>query len=95
MVLNSEDTAANETKDLLEKHAILQSPSRIEELVKIFIHATNVSGPLAHITGTILINWSRWRPASGTWEVGSHRAKEELVKTGPIVMTENLEGENE
>jgi hypothetical protein len=30
--------------ELLEKHALLQSPSRIEELVKIFIHATNVSG---------------------------------------------------
>jgi hypothetical protein len=27
---------------LLERHAVLQSPSRIEELVKIFIHATNV-----------------------------------------------------
>jgi len=29
-------------KELLEKHAILQSPSRIEELVKVFIHATKV-----------------------------------------------------
>ena len=28
---------------LLEKHAVLQSPSRIEELVRIFVHATNVS----------------------------------------------------
>jgi len=28
--------------DLLERNAILQSPSRIEELVKIFIHATKV-----------------------------------------------------
>lgn len=27
---------------LLEKHAVLQSPSRIEELVRIFIHATKV-----------------------------------------------------
>ena len=25
--------------DLLERHAALQSPSRLEELVKIFIHA--------------------------------------------------------
>ena len=32
-------------KALLEKNAVLQSPSRIEELVKIFIHATNVSFP--------------------------------------------------
>lgn len=31
--------------DAIEKHAILQSPSRVEELVKIFIHATNVSFP--------------------------------------------------
>lgn len=28
--------------DLLERHAVLQSPNRIEELVKIFIHATKV-----------------------------------------------------
>jgi hypothetical protein len=28
---------------LLERHAVLQSPSRIEEIVEIFIHATNVS----------------------------------------------------
>lgn len=28
--------------DLLERNAVLQSPNRIEELVKIFIHATNV-----------------------------------------------------
>lgn len=30
--------------ELLERHAVLQSPTRIEELVKIFIHATKVSG---------------------------------------------------
>lgn len=29
-------------EDLLERHAVLQSPSRIEELVKIFIHATKM-----------------------------------------------------
>lgn len=28
--------------ELLERHAVLQSPSRIEELVKVFIHATKV-----------------------------------------------------
>jgi hypothetical protein len=28
--------------DLLEKHILLQSPTRIEELVKIFIHALKV-----------------------------------------------------
>lgn len=32
-------------KELLERHAVLQSPDRIEELVQIFIHATNVSNP--------------------------------------------------
>jgi thiaminase len=30
---------------LLESHVVLQSSSRIEELVKIFIHATNVGSP--------------------------------------------------
>ena len=29
--------------DLIEKHAVKQSESRIEELAQIFIHATNVS----------------------------------------------------
>lgn len=29
--------------ELLEKYVSLQSPTRIEELVKIFIHATKVS----------------------------------------------------
>jgi thiaminase len=29
--------------ELLERHAVLQSPARIEELVKVFIHATKVS----------------------------------------------------
>ncbi len=28
---------------MIERHAALQSPSRIEELVKVFIHATKVS----------------------------------------------------
>lgn len=30
------------TAELVESHAVLQSPSRVEELVKIFIHATKV-----------------------------------------------------
>lgn len=30
--------------ELLERHAVLQSTSRIKELVRIFIHATKVSG---------------------------------------------------
>jgi hypothetical protein len=38
-------TVVLEAKNIavLEKHAVLQSPYRIEELIKIFIHATNVS----------------------------------------------------
>jgi thiaminase len=32
-------------KELLEQHAVKQSPGRIEELVKIFIHATRVGLP--------------------------------------------------
>ena len=30
-------------RELLERHAVLQSPGRIEELVKVFVHATKVS----------------------------------------------------
>lgn len=33
----------NRNKELLERHAVLQSPARIEELAKVFIHATKVS----------------------------------------------------
>ncbi|OIW34117.1 hypothetical protein CONLIGDRAFT_652470 [Coniochaeta ligniaria NRRL 30616] len=33
-------TAVKTGSELLERHAVLQSPTRIEELVKIFIHAT-------------------------------------------------------
>jgi hypothetical protein len=33
-------------KGLLERNAVLQSPSRIEDLVKIFIHATKVGSQL-------------------------------------------------
>jgi hypothetical protein len=34
---------------LLEKHIQLQSPSRVEELVKIFIHALKVCGSLCDV----------------------------------------------
>lgn len=33
---------ANPTTALIEKHAVHQSPKRVDELVKIFIHATKV-----------------------------------------------------
>jgi thiaminase len=36
-------TTDSEQTELLERHALLQSPSRIEELAKVFIHATKVS----------------------------------------------------
>jgi thiaminase len=34
---------ANRVTALIEKHAVHQSPRRVDELVKIFIHATRVS----------------------------------------------------
>lgn len=34
---------------ILEKHAVLQSPSQIESLVRIFVHATKVCG-FYHLT---------------------------------------------
>lgn len=34
---------ANHVSALIEKHAVHQSPRRVDELVKIFIHATRVS----------------------------------------------------
>ena len=36
-------TANDKRVELIEKHVVKQSVSRIEELVKIFIHATKVS----------------------------------------------------
>jgi thiaminase len=36
------DMYANYTEALLDKHAQNISPNRLEELVKIFIHATNM-----------------------------------------------------
>ncbi|KAL2262115.1 hypothetical protein VTK26DRAFT_2440 [Humicola hyalothermophila] len=35
-------TAVRAGSELLERHAVLQSPARIEELVKVFIHATKM-----------------------------------------------------
>lgn len=36
-------TAVKAGRELLERHAVLQSPRRIEELVGVFVHATKVS----------------------------------------------------
>ena len=53
--------------DVLEKHAVLQSTSRIEELIKIFVHATRVC-ILCHNKDLQSAYVScRWRPVSGVW----------------------------
>ena len=52
--------------ELLERHAVQQSQSRIEELVKIFIHATRVSSRLPHIQCVSDCLYDhRWRLGSG------------------------------
>lgn len=54
--------------DLIEEHAGRQSTSRIDELARIFIHATNVSTRRAtDDLGTSILIWHRWKEASGTW----------------------------
>ena len=40
---HSRESHANKVAALIEKHAVHQSPRRVDELVKIFIHATRVS----------------------------------------------------
>ncbi len=39
----------DDNAELMERHAVLLSPSRIEELVKIFIHATKVRYIFTHV----------------------------------------------
>ena len=51
--------------DLLEKHIQLQSPSRIEELVKIFIHALKVCN-ISHTKVCIL---TASKMEIGFWEM--------------------------
>jgi len=53
--------------ELVEKHAEGLSLSRVEELVKIFVHATNVSDIAASVLSIILIG-VRWREDFGTWD---------------------------
>lgn len=61
---------------LIEKHAAKQSPTRIEELVKIFVHATKVCWmslleALASMAGrTIGLTMRRWRRGFGRWRAG-------------------------
>jgi hypothetical protein len=54
---------------LLERHAILQSPSKIEELVKIFIHGTKVSFffPCLPISVDVLFEDGDWLLGYGSW----------------------------
>ncbi len=53
-------------KELLERHAALQSPSRIEELAKVFIHATKVRSVAQHVRRrSRLLTRCRWRLDSG------------------------------
>ena len=53
-------------KELLERHAALQSPSRIEELAKVFIHATKVRFVAQHVRRrSCLLTRCRWRLDSG------------------------------
>jgi hypothetical protein len=57
---------------LLERNAVLQSPSRIEELVKIFIHATKVR--LTLIQREVIADFlDRWRLDSGIWALEMHK----------------------
>lgn len=56
--------------DTIEKHALLQSPSRLEELVKIFVHATNVSYPLSpspmnYVTDSAKMETGFWNMGEG------------------------------
>lgn len=66
-------TAVNLGRDLVEKHAVKQSTSRIEELAKIFIHATNVSRIPAQRAGFSLLTVPRWRRVSGIWALWHER----------------------
>lgn len=54
---------------LLERHAALSSPSRVEELVKIFIHATKVSLSGKDRRGVCVVHCAnvkyRWKSGSG------------------------------
>ena len=60
---------------LVEKHACKQSPSRIEELVEIFVHATNVRWIIyTSLSGDAAADFL----ADGNWVLGDgiHRLKE-------------------
>ena len=53
---------------MLERHAVLQSRSRIEELVKIFIHATKVREVFRKREVNADSVLPRWKQGFGIWE---------------------------
>ena len=57
---------------LIERNVALQSPSKIEELVGIFIHATKVS-VIFIVKLLIKLIFHRWKQASGTWDQDSEQ----------------------
>jgi hypothetical protein len=66
--------------ELVERHAEGLSPSRVEELAGIFIHATNVSILMEMIDDGLLM-LQRWREASGTWASELARKESEYGRT--------------
>lgn len=62
-------TTAKDITAILEKHAVLQSPSRIEELIKIFIHATKVSS--SEEARRYMLMLTSWKMETGFWDMGA------------------------
>lgn len=67
-------TAVKTGCELLERHAVLQSPGRIEELVGVFVHATKVSDSWVVLS---MLHWNlkqmltRWLVGlDGDWILG-------------------------
>jgi hypothetical protein len=66
-----ENLLINREIGLIEEEATKLSSSRVEELVDIFVHATNVSTHTCSLTLIdfllIKLTCTRWRGDSGTW----------------------------
>jgi thiaminase len=73
----------NSVADLIERHAVLQSPSRIEELAAIFIHATKVGVPPPNtsICGWLTRSIRRWKQGFGIWEIASDKTIIDKLET--------------
>jgi hypothetical protein len=63
--------------DLVEEHAGRQSVSRVEELARIFIHATNVSPATFRPCYLCLLTWNRWKGVFGIWVSGTEGLPEQ------------------